>query len=302
VAVLSTPASTKVAAIAGVGKLLAILALAAVGLVLVNSQPATTLMNQTPFSAGHLGPAFVAIIFAYDGFQSATLLAGEVRDPKRTLPLGLLLGLGLIVLAYVGINSVYFRVLGFAGVASSDAVAAQTLAVTVGPRGSQMIAAMVMASTLGTLAAQTVGLPRYFIAPAEDGLFPSWLARLTTRASTPANAVITLAGAAMLLLIAGDYGALISVCVLVGYPLNAISLLGAVRLRLKEGPPGGFSMPLYPLPLLIFVGGIAATLAASLVGNSQTLFYALGVPASGTAVYAFQRRCKARAGHGASGA
>jgi len=92
---------------------------------------------------GQLGPAFVAILWAYDGYSASTMLAGEVRTPQRTLPVGLLLGLAFIAAAYVGTNIVYFHVLGFDGVASSEAVAAQTLAAAIGPRAAQVIALLV---------------------------------------------------------------------------------------------------------------------------------------------------------------
>ena len=126
------------------------------------------------------------------------------------------------------------NVLGFNAVAASDAVAAQTLAAAVGPRSAQVIAVLVMASTLGTLAAQSVGLPRYYFAPAEDGLFPKWLTRLTSRALTPANAVVTLGGGSMLFVILGGYSGLIGAYVLVAYPLGALALMGALVLRRRD--------------------------------------------------------------------
>jgi len=296
IAVVSTPASTRVASVAGVGKLLALLALGVTGLFFTGTHATTPTMPVSEGGFAALGPAFVAILWAYDGFASVTTLAGEVRTPQRTLPVGLLLGLAFIAAAYVGTNIVYFHVLGFSGVASSEAVAAQTLGAAIGPRSAQVIALLVMCSTLGTVAAQCVGQSRYYLAPAEDGLFPAWLARVWRHTNTPANAVIAMSAVAMLFVLSGGYSAIIGAYALVWYPFVALALASAVVLRRREGPPRGFSMPLYPLPLVVFVAGIAAMVAASIADDPRALLVALFVPVTGSIVYAVRSRLSRPAG------
>ncbi len=289
-AAFSTRASLRLAGLAGAGKLFALLALGVTGLLFTGVHPGAATAAPPVSGLGQLGPAIVAILWAYDGYMAAATLAGEVREPQRTLPVGLLLGLAFIAFAYIGTNIVYFHVLGFNGVATSEAVAAQTLAAAIGPRAAQVIAALVMCSTLGTVAAQMVGQPRYYLAPAEDGLFPKWLARVSPHRATPANAVLALAAVAIVFVLSGGYSALIGVYAIVGYPMVALSLLGAVALRRRHGPPTGFSMPLYPLPLVGFVFGIAAMCIASIAANPIALVYALFVPVTGTLLYAAARR------------
>jgi APA family basic amino acid/polyamine antiporter len=181
-------------------------------------------------------------------------------------------------------------VLGFNGVATSEAVAAQTLAAAIGPRAAQVIAILVMCSTLGTLAAQCVGQSRYYLAPAEDGLFPKSLARVWQTTKTPANAVIALTAVAIFFVVSGGYSAIIGAYALVWYPFLALALASAVVLRRREGPPQGFSMPLYPLPLVVFIAGIVAMVAASIADDPRALLVALFVPVTGTVVYAIARR------------
>lgn len=290
IAVLSTPASTRVASIAGVGKLLALLALGITGLFFTGAHPPTATVPVSVGGFAALGPAFVAILWAYDGFASVTTLAGEVRTPQRTLPVGLLLGLAFIAAAYVGTNIVYFHVLGFNGVATSEAVAAQTLGAAIGPRSAQVIAVLVMCSTLGTVAAQCVGQSRYYLAPGEDGLFPTWLARVWPQTKTPANAVIAMSAVAILFVLSGGYSAIIGAYALVWYPFVALALASVAVLRRRDGPPQGFSMPLYPLPLIVFVAGIVAMVAASIADDPRALFVALFVPVTGSIVYAVAQR------------
>ena len=95
------------------------------------------------------------MVWAYDGYNAVTILGGEVRNPKRTLPLGILMGLGLVTGAYLLLNWTYFKVLGFAGVAASNAVAAESLSAMMGQGGERGVAILVMIATLGTLACQT---------------------------------------------------------------------------------------------------------------------------------------------------
>jgi APA family basic amino acid/polyamine antiporter len=286
IAMLSTRAGTRIASVAGVGKILAILGLAYVGLTVgATISPTVAAVPAAGFRLAHLGTAMVAIIWAYDGFQCVTNVAGEVRTPQRTLPIGILAGLGIVTLAYLLVNVVYFHVLGFQGVSTSDSVASKTLAAMFGPPGGQLIACCVIASVLGSLAAQVVGLPRYFMGPAEDGLFPGWLAKVNPGSSTPANAILALAGIAIVLVALGGYDVLLRLYVLAFYPLVVAALLGTVRLRRRDGVPAGFAMPLYPLPLVVFSAGIAAICIASVFDDPLGALFGLAVPTSGAIVY-----------------
>jgi len=285
VAILSSRAGTLVAAMAGVAKLLAILGVIVVGLAFTGHPAAAATESMTSGGWMHYGPAFVAIVWAYDGFQSVALMAGEAKDPRRTLPIGLVAGLGLVTLAYLLLNVTYLKVLGIAGVAATPTVAATTLAAVIGPSGERLIAMLVMMCTLGTVAAQCTGYPRYFFAPAEDGLFPAWMAKLSKRAATPANAISVLAAVAVALVLSGGYAFLIRLAVLTSYPLFCVALLGAIRLRRRDGPPAGFSMPFYPLPLIVFCGGIIITCIASFLDAPVGMAYAVAVWAAGALVY-----------------
>jgi amino acid transporter len=290
VSICSTPASTRLASIAASGKLLAVLALAMTGIAVTSGPEPAVAAPPSGWHLAQLGTAMVAIVWAYDGSSSITFLAGEVREPQRTLPISLFAGIGIVTLAYVLLNSVYFHALGFNGVAASEAVAATTLDAVMGPRSASVVAVLVMASALGTLAAQVVGNPRYFVGPAEDGLFPRKLAAVSPVTLTPMNAILLTAIIAMGLIALGGYELLIRLYVLSFYPLVLVALLGAMRLRLREGKPSGFSMPLYPLPLLIYVSGIAGICVASALDDPVGALFGLMVPATGAAVYAARIR------------
>jgi amino acid transporter len=133
------------------------------------------------------------------------------------------------------LNLAYFHALGVAGGAASHAVAAATLGRVLGP--------------------------------AEDGLFPARLAAVSPRTLTPVNAIAMTAAFSIILVTLGGYAFLIRLHVLGFYPLVAVALFAAVRLRRRDGPPRDFAMPLYPLPLLVYGVGIVGICVASAVGD-----------------------------------
>lgn len=292
ISIASTPLATRLAGIAAAAKLLALLSLAIVGLA-IGTGPEAGAASVAPaggWRLAQLGTAMVAVIWAFDGFSSIATIAGEVRDPRRTLPLSLIAAIGIVTLVYVLTNLVYFHVLGFDGVAASDAVASAALGAVIGPAGAGVIAVMVMVSALGSTAAQLVGNPRFFVGPAEDGLFPARFARISPLTLTPVNAILLTAALAIGLLAVGGYERLIRLYVLSYFPLVVVALFAAMRLRRREGKPPEFSMPLYPLPLLVFAACIAGICVASAFDDPAGGLFGLMVPLSGAVVYWFRFR------------
>ncbi|MGH6782854.1 MAG: APC family permease [Sphingomonadaceae bacterium] len=290
VSIVSTRAATRVASIAAIGKLLALLTIAVIGILVTSNTAPDAVAPPSGWGLAQLATAMVAIIWAFDGNIAIVYVAGEVREPGRTLPISLLAGLGIITLAYLLMNLVYFHVLGFDGVAASDAVAAATLHAVIGPAGAVVVAVMVMASALGTVGAQLVGNPRYFLGPAQDGLFPAKLAAISPRTLTPINAILLTAAIAIGLVTIGGYEFLLRLYVLSFYPLVVVALFGAVRLRRRDGKPRDFSMPLYPLPLLVYGASIVGICVASAFDDPASAALGLLVPLAGAVVYSLKFR------------
>lgn len=293
VAVRSTPLATRLAGLAAMGKLLALLTIVGIGIWIGSRASPAAVVSTSSWHWTQLASAMVAVIWAYDGVSSITAIAGEVRDPQRTLPISLTASIGIIAAVYVLVNLIYFIVLGFNGVAISGAVAAAALKAGIGPAGGVVIAVMVMASALGTVAAQMVGNPRFFVGPAENGLFPARLAAISPRTLTPVNAILMTAGIAMVLVTLGSYGVLIRLYVLSYYPFVVVALLASVRLRQRQGKPEGFAMPWYPLPLLLYGISVLGICAASAVDDPMGAIGLL-IPISGLLVYAFRRMSRSR--------
>jgi APA family basic amino acid/polyamine antiporter len=113
----------------------------------------------------------VPVIFAYGGWQTATFLAGEIKEPRKNLPRGLILGVTGVVMLYLAANFVYTSVLGTAGLAASAAPASDVMRSALGDFGARLIAAGIAISTAGFLSQSMLTAPRVYFAMAKDGLF-----------------------------------------------------------------------------------------------------------------------------------
>lgn len=149
--------------------------------------------------AGHLGRATILILFALAGMEAAVGASGEIRDPGRTVPVGLLAGISLVVLFYIATHLVAQGVLG-AGLAGSQAPLADAVA-RVWPAGRTLMLGGMVFSMLGLLAGNLLGSSRILYAFARDGILPAGIATLHPRTRIPyiavlLHSVITLALAA----------------------------------------------------------------------------------------------------------
>ncbi|HEY0671049.1 MAG TPA: amino acid permease, partial [Longimicrobiales bacterium] len=117
-----------------------------------------------PLSWGGFGVALIAVLWAYDGWADLTFIAGEVRDPERTMPRALIAGTGIVVLLYLAINLAYLYVLPINEMAASTLVAADAATKIFGAVGASIISAAVMLSAFGALNGSTITGPRILYA------------------------------------------------------------------------------------------------------------------------------------------
>jgi APA family basic amino acid/polyamine antiporter len=146
--------------------------------------------------------ALVPALFAFGGWQQVLWMGGEVRQPERSMPISILAGVTIVVTVYLLVNWAYFSLLGHAGVASSETLAADAVAVVFGGPGRRAVAAAVAISALGVLNAQLLTGPRLVYALARDGRLWPVLGRVHASTGAPTPAIMLLAVAAIVLLLA----------------------------------------------------------------------------------------------------
>src|SRR5438477_192869 len=117
------------------------------------------------------GAAMTPVMFAYGGWQTASFVAGEMREPRRDLPRGLLIGVCGVILLYTAVNFACLRALGPEGLAETTTPASAVMRLALGPRGAALIAVGIAVSTLGFLSQSMLTAPRVYFAMAEDGVF-----------------------------------------------------------------------------------------------------------------------------------
>jgi APA family basic amino acid/polyamine antiporter len=198
-------------------------------------------------------------MFSYGGWQHALWMAGEVRDPERTLPRGIAIGVAVVLVTYLSAAWAYFALLGYDGVVSSKALAADAVAVVLPGTGARLVAGAVAVSAFGVLNAQFLAGPRQVWAIARDGLFPSVLGWLHPTRTTPVVAILALGASALTVLFAaGDIGSLIAWTVVIDTLFFALAAAALLRFQ-----AGRFDWTSLAAALFILLEGVALTGAIS---------------------------------------
>lgn len=256
-AVENEAATAKVLALGGLALAVFLLADAATGA--FGGAPAPG-----PASWGGFWLALVPVMFSYEGSAQLTALAGEVRDPGRSLPRALALGVAVVTLVYLAANAAYLFALPLASVAASPSVAADAARVVLGGAGAAVVAVLVMVSTFSSVNAAAMTDPRVFFAMAGDGVFFRRFAAVHPRFGTPHLAVAWTGALAVVYASFGGFAALAERFILGMWPFYALAVAAVLVLR-RRAPalPRPYRTPGYPFVPLFFV---AASLF--LVGNA----------------------------------
>ena len=152
-----------------------------------------------------LGGAMVPVLFAYGGWQTATFVSGEIREPRKNLPRALIIGVTGVVVLYLAVNFVCVRVLGVSGLANTTTPASDVMRLALGPTGARLIAAGIAISTLGFLSQGMLTAPRVYFAMAEDGLFFKSVGRLHPKTHVPILAIVIQGLLAIVIALSGRY-------------------------------------------------------------------------------------------------
>jgi amino acid transporter len=250
---------------------LALLALA--GLWLVGAPPAAPL--PAPSLSG-LGDAVLLTFFACMGFEVATVVAGEARDPRRNVPAGMLAGIAAVGVLYVLLVLACVKLVPGVGVSARPL--ADAASALVGPLGAALLAATAVLSCAGSLSAWMIGSPRVLLALAESGDLPRVLAHVDAARRTPSVAIVGSAVLVWVLTVSGTFAYLATFAALSRLVTYASICVALVVLRRRAGP-APLPVPLGPLwaavALLVAVAALATTTPA--VIRDVTIAVALGV-------------------------
>jgi basic amino acid/polyamine antiporter, APA family len=276
-----------------VAKLGSILGLGILGF-LAPAPAAPTFVAPLPAGGGLLtsfGVAMIGIFWAYDGWYGMTNLAGEMRNPERDLPRGLVLGTITITVLYLILNLVFLRALPIETLSQSPRVAEAAAAVLFGSIGARLLTAAVLVSAFGCLAATILYAPRIYLPMAQDRVFFPALARIHPRYRTPANCILAQGAWSILLVFSGSYDQLYTFVVFALLLFHTGTGAAVVVLRrTRPTAPRPFRVPGYPFVPGVFVLVCFVLLVNTLFERPVESLLGLGILGLGVPAYLWWRR------------
>jgi APA family basic amino acid/polyamine antiporter len=232
-----------------------------------------------------IGAAMTPVMFSYGGWQTASFVAGEMRNPGRDLGRGLLFGVAGVVLLYTLVAFVCVHGFGPAGLAASKTPATDVMRLALGNKGATFIGLGIAISALGFLSQGMLTAPRVYFAMAEDGLFLRSVAAVSSRTHVPVVAIILQGAAAAVIALSGTFGQILGYVVSVDFIFFALTGAALFVFRRRDGDRQVvFRVPLHPFTTGLFVIACVLTVIATVWNNlaNSLIGYAIllaGVPA-----------------------
>ena len=240
--------------------------------------------------------ALVAALWAYDGWNDLNMVAGEIRNPERSIPIALIAGVATVGVLYMLLNAGVQYVLPAGAIAASPRPASQAIALILGGVGAGIVSAGMALSMLVTLNGTIMSGARVPYAVARDGYFFSKLAEVHPRFHTPSAAIVVQAGLSiLLLLLGGNFKQLFSLAIFAEWLFYMIagSTVFLFRARTRHSPihvsptHRTYSTWGYPFVPAIFVAVAAAFLCYTFADNWPNSGYGLLVILAGIPLFGY---------------
>jgi basic amino acid/polyamine antiporter, APA family len=239
------------------------------------------------------GSAMTPVLFAYGGWQTSSFLGGEVRDPRKTLPRGLVLGVLGVIAVYTSVNFVYVRALGPSGLAATTTPASAVMRAALGARGGALIAAGIAFSAFGFLGQSILTAPRVYFAMAEDRVFFRSVAWVHPRSHVPVVAIALQGIWAMVIALTGTYAQVVNYVVAMDslfFGLTAVCLLLLRRRDASTAPSAiDYPVPGHPWTTLLFIAAEWLVVISTFARDPRRSAIGLAIAIAGLPVYFFWR-------------
>jgi basic amino acid/polyamine antiporter, APA family len=248
-----------------------------------------------------IASALIPVLWTYDGWSNLTSVGGEISRPQTTLPVGLLLGTGCVVLVYVLLNLGFWHALSASEMAGSPLVAATAAAriPAIGSAGAALVTGLVLVSTFSGLNGSMMTDPRIIYGMADRGLFFRAVARVSPRFKSPSVAIGLSAALGCVYVLQNDFAQLADRFVLGEWPFYAASVAGVYVLRYKRPDlPRPYRVWGYPLLPALFLLASLALIGNALVTDPRDTGITLLTIAVGLPAYAIWKALQSRRGNG----
>ena len=240
------------------GKLIPLLILVVVGIGYVSMD---NLRWTTTPTIGSLGAACLLLIFAFTGMETPVTNSGEIKNAKRTVPLGIFFGIGSVLILYMAIQLVTQGVLGDTISAHKDSPLAAVAGIIFGPAGITLMIIATSISMLGGLAGEILSIPRVLYAGARNGIMPKALGQVHPKYFTPHVAVAVYAFLGLAFAVSGGFKQLAIISGAATLLIYLGVVLATIQLRRTKSiesentflVPGGILIPLLAVGVIIWL-------------------------------------------------
>jgi len=242
--------------------------------------------------------ALIASLWAYDGWNDLTMVAGEVKRPERSLPIALIAGVGVVGVLYMATNAAIQFILPADRIALSGRPAVLAMSVVSGHWGAALVSGAMALSILVTLNGTTMSGARVPFAAARDRLFPAWMAHIHPRFQSPSTALVTQALlSTLLLLLVGRFQQLFELAIFsewLFYLLTTTTIfIYRRRIPAAERPFRSWGYPVLPA---LFILAAAVLLYYSFASNVRSSLVGTLIILAGIPVYLYISAADRRAG------
>lgn len=286
---VSTKFGGKIQAVATVAKLLPIIILISFGFIKGTAHDFTPIISSSSTAAG-FGAAILGTLWAYDGWINVASMAGEMKNPGRDLPRAIVIGLSVVMLAYIGVNLASINVLPVESVVASKKAASDVAIALFGKSGGAFITAGILVSIFGALNGWLLTGPRVPLAMAQDGLLPfsGFFGKVSEKYGTPINASIFQFVVASLFVITGSFDMITNLVVFVVWIFFLMGMAGIFILRSKHKHlVRPYHVPLFPItPAIGLIGG-AYIVGSTLLTDTTNALLGIAITAIGIPVYVY---------------
>jgi APA family basic amino acid/polyamine antiporter len=231
------------------------------------------------------GAAVVPVLFAYGGWQTASFMTGEMKNPKRDLARAVLFGVIGVTVIYLLVNIVCLRALGPQGLAATTTPAFTLMQHAIGSRGATFMATAIAISTLGFLSQGMLTAPRVFFAMARDGLFFPQIAWVSKATKVPVAAILLQGVMASVVALSGKYEQILNYVVSIDFIFFGLTGASLFVFRKRLAPAGAHRTPGHPVTTIFFIAACWLVVLATFYHFPENSFIGLGIVVLGIPAY-----------------
>lgn len=257
-----------------------------------SSQLSFHLLTDRPVGAGlisQFGAAMIPVLFAYGGWQTTSFVAGELKNPVRDLPRGLLLGVAGVVVIYTAVNFVCLRALGPERLAATTTPASAVMRAAFGSTGGRLIALAIAISALGFLSQGILTAPRVYFAMAEDGAFFRRIAWVHPTTHVPVFAIVLQSVWTLVIVFSGTYEQILNYVVSMDWVFFGLSASCLFVLR-RRAAAATLRVPGHPVTTAVFCLVCLFIVLNTVYRYPANTLIAVGILLSGVPVYYLWKR------------